>query len=342
MITIIFENSANVINLVANSGAASTQLIPASDAINHLQENLGVNIEIPDESDAANDDNDSDSISNDQDNCPDVENIDQLDCDGDVCDNFQDDDFDGIGDENDNCPHLANDTQIDTDANGIGDVCDYDRPGDVYVMNLLQNLPENEEVLFCSDIDYISDCPSDEALNDDPDSLLITSFYPDSDCDWLGDTILSQGHTESWKIDSAKGFFGTREEAKEFDLRTEGFPGSCVIIRKNNADNDDDGIVNDEDNCPNTYNTSEGDSDINGIPSSICLNYYFEGGCTRWDTLAQQVGLSGAIFLPGNPNQCENLVSQGYLFNNISHSDPDLLEHYVALGEAPVGTCHTY
>lgn len=70
-------------------------------------------------------DNDGDSISNQNDNCPDHSNFDQLDTDGDglgdACDD--DDDDDGVLDIDDNCPLIANPDQTDNDNDGVGDVC---------------------------------------------------------------------------------------------------------------------------------------------------------------------------------------------------------------------------
>ncbi len=70
-----------------------------------------------------------------EDNCPDVDNVDQTDTDqdgaGDACDNcpddadptFVDSDGDGVGDLCDNCPDDYNSDQYDGDGDGNGDVC---------------------------------------------------------------------------------------------------------------------------------------------------------------------------------------------------------------------------
>ena len=65
------------------------------------------------------------------DNCPEIDNYDQLDTDGDgidVCDT--DDDNDGVLDTEDNCPLTANSDQKDSDGDGEGDVCDSDDDND--------------------------------------------------------------------------------------------------------------------------------------------------------------------------------------------------------------------
>lgn len=72
-------------------------------------------------------DPDNDGWSNDCDNCPDVANTDQLDCNnngiGDACEAL-DTDCDGIFDSVDNCPTVANPFQTDQNNNNIGDLCE--------------------------------------------------------------------------------------------------------------------------------------------------------------------------------------------------------------------------
>ena len=68
-------------------------------------------------------DEDEDGVVDGEDNCPCVDNPDQVDTD-------LDDDGDGVDNYEDNCPLAANANQDDWDNDGIGDVCDGDLDGD--------------------------------------------------------------------------------------------------------------------------------------------------------------------------------------------------------------------
>lgn len=108
--------------------------------------------------DACDTDDDGDGDLDVADNCPLVSNADQTDSDndevGDACDT--DDDNDGDLDNVDNCPINANSDQLDTDSDGQGDVCDSD--------------DDNDEI-----VDGEDSCPLDAANTcDDPTTGTIT------------------------------------------------------------------------------------------------------------------------------------------------------------------------
>jgi hypothetical protein len=73
-------------------------------------------------------DADGDYLPDSLDNCPNVQNPDQADADGDgagdACPVYQDSDGDGVADKEDNCPGLATYDYADQDGDGIGDACD--------------------------------------------------------------------------------------------------------------------------------------------------------------------------------------------------------------------------
>lgn len=79
-----------------------------------------------------NPDTDGDGVPDEEDNCPDIDNANQGDIDGDGVGDDCDDDIDGDGDLNDtdNCRFDMNADQADTDGDGSGDVCDDDVDGD--------------------------------------------------------------------------------------------------------------------------------------------------------------------------------------------------------------------
>ena len=118
--------------------------------------------------DACDDDDDGDGVLDAEDNCPEDANVNLTDSDGDGRGNGceTDDDNDGVGDEADNGPTDSNVGQLDTDTDGIGDACDPDDDGDG-VLDAEDNCPE----VFTNDItdtdeDGIGDpCdPDDETM----------------------------------------------------------------------------------------------------------------------------------------------------------------------------------
>jgi len=167
-------------------------------------------------------DDDSDGLSDDEDNCPLLFNPDQANNDedeqGDKCD--PDDDNDGIQDEVDNCPLVPNaqDGMWDTDQDGLGDACDGDDDNDGF--------PDEE------------DCdPLDAAVNPAAEEMC---DLVDNDCDGLADEDLGSVscglgiclHT----VDNCKD--GLPQQCQSFE--------GAVIEKCDGLDNDCDGESDEE------------------------------------------------------------------------------------------------
>jgi hypothetical protein len=170
-------------------------------------------------------DEDNDGVGDLYDNCPAIQNPQQLDADndgtGDLCDDTpgcgncgqpacevsSDIDNDGILNTEDNCPDQANPSQEDADNDTIGDVCDpcrddpdNDIDGDGFCgdVDTCPNDPNNDEDSdgVCGDVDNCPDLanPGQEDIDDDSVGdvcdnckFLCNSGQLDGDNDGIGD-----------------------------------------------------------------------------------------------------------------------------------------------------------
>ena len=175
---------------------------------------------------------DSDTISDDLDNCPAEPNANQQDTDGDMigdaCDPTADNDADGVVDGEDNCPMQANALQEDFDGDLIGDVCDADDDND--------DVPDEEEAAARCILD--ADC-DDDGTNDGSDAFpLDATESADFDGDMIGDNADSDDDNDNVP--------DTEEAAAH-----------CIL----DPDCDDDGTKDGEDNCPKQANAGQEDFD---------------------------------------------------------------------------------
>jgi hypothetical protein len=173
-------------------------------------------------------DSDLDGIPDGFDNCPDDSNPDQLNSDADGQGNVcdTDDDNDTVPDASDNCPAVANQDQLDTNGDTQGDACDDDDDGD--------GVPDSTD--NCRLI-----------VNADQADLDLDAAGDACDADIDGDGIINSDDALPW--DPA--------EVADFDQDGTG----------NNTDPDDDNdtVADDVDNCAFLSNSTQTDSDGDGL-----------------------------------------------------------------------------
>ena len=201
--------------------------VDSSDNCPAVSNSDQANNDLDTQGDACDDDDDNDGVLDGSDNCVFAANKRPTDNDndgqGDICDG--DDDSDGVADAADNCPFASNTDQQDTDADGEGDACDCDDDGDG-VDDVLDNCPLTANDQADLDGDVIGDaCDADidgDGIGNLEDVCPLTSDdQADSDGDGAGD--------------------------------------AC------DSDDDNDGVADDSDNCPLTANADQADNDSDGL-----------------------------------------------------------------------------
>lgn len=181
-------------------------------------------------------DTDHDGVPDETDNCPVVANPDQNDSNsneiGDAC--VGDWDGDGVEDSEDNCWEDPNPNQADLDLDGVGNLCDRDRDGDGYTNDFEGAIVGTNPDLWDSDGDRISDyfdCAKNDPLKASGD-----------DCNTIQ------------IVRNIKPVLEPKQDlSNPFD------------------DDDGDGVLNGDDNCPEDFNPGQQDQDHDGR-GDLCDN----------------------------------------------------------------------
>ena len=201
-------------------------------------------------------DSDGDTIADLCDNCPAASNAGQSDIDGDglgdACDNCptianptqSDADGDGVGDACDNCPNVVNPDQSDADGDGIGDACDN--------CPTIGNPGQTD-----SDGDGIGD-----ACDNCPD--VANASQGDADGDGVGDACDACTDTDGDGFGDPGFAANTCAIDGCPDDPAKSAPGACGCGVPD-TDNDGDGVANCIDNCPDTPNADQVDSNADGV-----------------------------------------------------------------------------
>ena len=202
------------------------------------------------------------------DNCPDVDNPDQLDTDadgiGDACDD--DIDNDGVPNSADSCPLLANADQTDSDGDGIGDTCDAvnDDPDADGILSANDNCPSDANVDQADlDGDNIgdvcdSDVDGDSVVNEDDNcALLANADQANNDGDAAGDVCDADDDNDG--IVDADDNCILLANANQADNDQDGLGDVC------DGDDDNDTIGDADDNCAMVANTTQADTDGDGV-----------------------------------------------------------------------------
>ncbi len=173
-------------------------------------------------------------------------------------------DGDGVQDLNDNCPMVANPGQNDSNFNHIGDVCegDYDDDNIPDLTDNCWDLPNPDQAdLDGDDVGNICDIDRD---GDGMTNAFETSTLGTNPDNWDTDGDHVSDAYDCAKLDNTKAL-GDDCDTTQIIQNPVSNPTPTPDVSDPFADDDGDGVLNGDDNCPETFNPGQQDQDGDGL-----------------------------------------------------------------------------
>lgn len=212
-------------------------------------------------------DSDEDGICDNEDNCPEVYNVDQFDLDS-----------DSVGDACDNCPDDFNPDQLDSDGDGDGDVCDETFPHVYIFFDSVDGISGTFDINYDSDVDIygfqfnISGVTLIDASTTNADFSVVVNpangqvvgvsfsggFYSS------GTGTLATFYFEEWVPNII--CINDQIFSGSYGVPIDSYTGPCLPVGSlcDMFDTDSDGWGDICDNCPEDFNPEQQDYDGDG------------------------------------------------------------------------------
>jgi MYXO-CTERM domain-containing protein len=269
------------------------------------------------------DDSDADGFEADFDNCPFIQNRDQVDGDG-----------DGLGDACDNAPQTSNPDQLDIDGDGEGDVVDIDLDGDG-LDNVLDNCVR---VYNPTQRKTVEVATMGDACNPDDDLDGLMDF--EDPCPKVPGSVAGNGQScdddedldgFDDAVDNCPGISNAAQE----DINTDGVGDLCDV------DMDGDGILNNLDNAPKSFNPDQLDRDRDGIGDSADPEFCFVFDQTNKGSCLNPLDTFKVGAVAVNPGSKENLSGDDLRLVLFANRKDAAIEYTWTVAKAPEGSSAT-